>query len=74
MPTNTTYVPGSISVGLPGGTCVLLGTTEDDDADDAAEIDGYTANYNTGTKTVTANVGTVAGLASVAVAFKVTIN
>lgn len=74
VPTNTTYVPGSISVGLPGGTCVLLGTTEDDDADDAAETDGYTANYNAGTKTVTANVGTVAGLASVAVAFKVTIN
>lgn len=74
VPANTSYVPGSISIGLPGGTCVLAGTTEDDDADDAAETDGFTADFNAGTKTVTANVGTVAGLGSVAVAFKVTIN
>ncbi|WP_254913773.1 hypothetical protein [Sphingobium sp. Z007] len=74
VPSNTTYVPGSISVGLPGGTCVLAGTTEDDDSDDTAETDGFTANYNGGTQTVTANVGTVAGLGSLAVAFKVTIN
>lgn len=74
VPTNTTYVPGSISVGLPGGTCILTGTAEDDDADDSAETDGFTADYNSGSNTVTANVGTVAGLASVAVSFKVKIN
>ena len=74
VPANTSYVPGSISIGLPGGTCVLVGTTEDDDANDSGEVDGYTANFNSGTNTVTANVGTVSGLGSVAVAFKVTIN
>jgi uncharacterized repeat protein (TIGR01451 family) len=74
VPDKTTYVPGSISAGLPGGTCVLLGTTEDDDADDATENDGYTASFDAATKTVTANVGTVVGLGSVAVAFKVKID
>lgn len=74
MPSNTTYVPGSISAGLPGGTCILVGTTEDDDADDSAETDGYIAAFDSSTKTVSANIGTVAGLGSVAVAFKVTIN
>ncbi|MET0371295.1 MAG: hypothetical protein ABW039_07950 [Sphingobium sp.] len=74
LPTTTTYVPGSISVGLPGGTCVLLGSTEDDDSSDSAETDGYTASFDSTTNTVAANVGTVGGLGSVAVAFKVTIN
>lgn len=74
VPANTTYVPASISIGLPGGTCVLAGTTEDDDANDSAEVDGFTANYNSGTNILTADVGTVGGLGSVAVAFKVTIN
>lgn len=74
VPANTTYVPGSISIGAPGGTCVLLGSTEDDDDSDTGELDGFTASFNTASKTVTANVGSVAGLGSVAVAFKVTIN
>lgn len=74
VPANTTYVPGSISIGAPGGTCVLLGSTEDDDDSDAGETDGFTGAFNAGTKTVSANVGTVLGLGSIAVAFKVTIN
>lgn len=74
MPSGTTYVPGSISVGTPGGTCVVLGSTEDDDANDAGETDGFTASYDGAARRVTANVGNVPGLGSVAVAFKVTIN
>lgn len=74
VPANTTYVPGSISIGVPGGTCVLLGSTEDDDDSDVGEGDGSTAAFNGGTTTVSANVGTVPGLGSVAVAFKVTID
>lgn len=77
IPVKTTYVPGSISIGLPGVlgiSCVVNGSTEDDDADDAAETDGYTGSFDTSSKTVAAHIDTVAGGASVAVAFKVTIN
>ena len=77
IPPNTTYVPGSISLGLPGAAgvaCVLAGSTEDDDANDAAETDGLTGAFDTGTRTVTAGIAAVPGGASVAVAFKVTIN
>lgn len=63
IPTGTTYVASSVTYGSPGGTCVLTPTA----------IADATA-FNASTKTVTANVGTVAGLGSVAVAFKVTIN
>lgn len=74
VPANTTYVPGSITIGTPGGTCVSLGSTEDDDADDAGETDGVTASFNSTTRNVNAMVGTVGGGGSIAVAFKVTIN
>ena len=63
IPTNTTYVAGSTAVGLPGGTCTLLGAAQDD-----ATV------FNATTKTVTVNVGTVAGGGVVAVSFRVTIN
>ena len=63
IPTGTTYIAGSVSVGLPGGTCTLVGAPQDD-----ATV------WNGATKTVSVNVGTVPGLASTAVAFKVTIN
>jgi uncharacterized repeat protein (TIGR01451 family) len=63
VPANTTYVAGSITTGLPGGTCVLAGTPISD-----------ATGFNPTTKTVTANIGTLAGGASTAVAFKVTIN
>ncbi len=74
VPANTTYVAESIVTGAPGGTCMLLGVAEDDDDQDAGETDGVTASFNTATKTVTANVGTVGALGSIAVSFKVTIN
>lgn len=77
IPANTTYVPGSLSMGAPGvlGTsCVLLGSTEDDDADDGTETDGLTAAFDTASKTVTARVATVPGLGAVAAAFQVKIN
>jgi uncharacterized repeat protein (TIGR01451 family) len=63
IPNGTTYVAGSVSMGVPGGTCILAGTPI---ADSTA--------FNASTKTVSVNVGTVGGLGSVAVAFKVTIN
>ena len=63
VPANTTYVAGSITVGLPGGTCVLAGAPVSD-----------STGYNSTNKNVSVNVGTVGGGASTAVAFKVTIN
>jgi uncharacterized repeat protein (TIGR01451 family) len=74
VPANTTYVPGSITIGAPGGTCVLLGSSEDDDADDATETDGVTASYNSTNRNMNATLGTVGGGGLAAVAFKVTIN
>lgn len=76
VPATTTYVPGSISLGLPGVpgvACVLLGSVEDDDANDAGEIDGFTGAYDTSSKTVTAGIATVLGGASAAMSFKVII-
>lgn len=63
IPANTTYVAGSITTGAPGGTCVLLGTPVDD-----------ATGFNSTTKNVNVNVGTVGGGGTVAVAFRVTIN
>ncbi len=77
IPAHTTYVAGSISIGTPGvlGTaCVVGGSTEDDDANDAGETDGATANFDTASKTVTARIDRVGGGGSTAVAFQVTIN
>jgi uncharacterized repeat protein (TIGR01451 family) len=76
IPANTTYVPGSISIGGVGllGACLLNGSTEDDDDTDAGEPDGYTGSFNGGTKTITATIPTVAGGTSVAASFRVKIN
>ena len=76
IPTNTTYVPGSIQVGALGGltSCLVGGVPEDDDTDDAAEIDPYRGSFNTGNSTVTAVVPTLLGGTSIAVSFRVTIN
>ncbi len=68
VPANTTFVPNTLTIGAPGvaGTsCTLasLGTTT-----------GYTGAYDTSTKTVTATIPSVAGSASVAASFRVTIN
>jgi uncharacterized repeat protein (TIGR01451 family) len=77
LPAATTYVPGSISIGTPGVlgiACVVNGSTEDDDADDGAETDGFTASFDGSGKIVAAHIDTVAGGGAIAVAFKVTIN
>jgi uncharacterized repeat protein (TIGR01451 family) len=77
MPANTTYVPGSISIGTPGVlgvACVVGGSTEDDDASDATETDGATASFDTATRTLTATIDRVIGGGTTAVAFRVTIN
>ena len=77
VPTHTTYVPGSISIGTPGVlgiACVASGSPEDDDADDSGDSDGAIANYDAGTKTLTARLDRVAGGGSTAVSFKVKID
>lgn len=77
IPANTTYVPGSITIGLPGllGECTLAGgEAQDDDADDANDGKVYQANYNAGNKTVTTLMPTVGGGAQLNASFRVTIN
>lgn len=76
VPTNTTYVPGSISLGGlgVGDACLLNGTVEDDDADDASEVDGYTASFDSANRKVLANIPAIAGGGAVAATFRVKIN
>lgn len=77
LPANTTYVPNSITMGTAGVlgvTCTVLGTAEDDDGDDAAEVDGRTAAYDGGARTWTGRIATVPGGGAVAASFRVKIN
>lgn len=76
IPDHTTYVPGSISVGGLGlgDVCLTSGSLEDDDADDAGELDGFTGSYNSSTKAITATIPTVLGGASIAASFRVKID
>ena len=74
VPANTTYVPGSITIGGLGGAgqCVLNGYPQNDDGSPAAGP--YGGGFNAATKTVTATIPTLPGGASVAASFRVTIN
>ncbi len=65
VPANTTYVPGSITLGDVGllGACIL----------NPVAVADSTA-YNGSTRTVTAAIGTLAGGLSKSVAFRVTVN
>lgn len=74
VPANSTFVPGSISVGTPGllGACILLGTSEDDNDTGADETDLYGGTFD-GT-TVKATLPTVLAGTGMAVAFRVTVN
>ncbi len=65
IPANTTYVPGSISVGGLGtaGVCLTSGVTQSD-----------ATAFNPTSKVVTATIPTVAGGTSVAASFHVKIN
>lgn len=74
LPANITYVANSLTIGLPGGTCVLAGTVQDDDTDDANEPGTYRGSYDATARRVTALIPTVGGSGTVNAAFKVTIN
>lgn len=74
VPANTTYVPGSITVGGvgTGGVCVVNGFAQNDDG---SNVTGpYRGSYNAGSRTVTATIPTLLGGTSVAASFRVTIN
>ncbi|WP_375421331.1 hypothetical protein [uncultured Sphingomonas sp.] len=73
IPTGTTYVAGSINVGLAGSglACVLAGTNI---ADDGSSTGPYTGSFNAGSKTVIARIPTIPGSTSAAASFNVTIN
>lgn len=74
IPANTTYVPGSITVGGvgAGGVCLVGGFPQNDDGSQATGP--YTGSFNTATKTVTAGIPTLVGGTSLAASFRVTIN
>lgn len=74
IPANTTYVPGSITVGGlgTGGVCLLNGFPQNDDGSPATGP--YSGSFNTTTKTVTAGIPTLLGGASLAVSFRVTVD
>lgn len=74
VPANSTFLPGSISVGTPGllGACILLGTSEDDNNTGGDETDLYGGSFD-GTR-VTATLPSVAAGTGMAIAFRVTVN
>jgi uncharacterized repeat protein (TIGR01451 family) len=75
LPGNMTYVPGSIVVGtagVGGANCILLGTSEDDDATGADETDLYGGSWD-GT-TVRAMMPQVTTLVPMAVQFQATVD
>ncbi len=74
IPANTTYEPGSLSIGGIGlaGACLVNGFPQNDDGTQAAGP--YIGSYNASTKTVTATIPTLLGGTSVAAAFRVKIN
>ena len=73
IPANTSYVPGSITVGGIGtaGACLVNGVPI---ADDGSTTGLYTGSYNSTTKTVTATIPILAGGTSLAASFRVTVN
>lgn len=74
IPANTTYVPGSITIGGLGigNTCVLNGFAVNDDGS-AVLLSPFGGSYDAGTKTVTAIIPTLLGGTSVQASFRVTI-
>lgn len=74
IPANTTYVPGSITVGGvgTGGVCLVGGFVQNDDGTQATGP--YTGSFNAATRTVTAGIPTLLGGTSLAASFRVTIN
>ena len=74
VPANTTYVPGSLSVGGigTGGVCLVNGIPQNDDGSNTTGP--YRGSYNAATRTVAATIPTLPGATSVAASFRVTIN
>ena len=72
IPANTTYVPGSITVGGIGaaGACLVNGFAV---ADDGSTTGLYSGSYNATTKTVSATIPTLLGGTSLAASFRVTV-
>lgn len=76
VPDNTTYVPGSLSIGGLGGTCVLNGEAQDDDADDANDGKTYQGSFDATAGTggrVTAIIPRLGGGLQLNASFRVTI-
>jgi uncharacterized repeat protein (TIGR01451 family) len=76
IPTNTTFVSGSLNTGgtVTSGVCNSDGTSEDDDNTGTDETDPNGANFDTGTKTVTATIPSIAANATSTAIFRVTID
>lgn len=76
IPANTTYVPGSISIGAIGaaGICLTGGVPQSDDPNATVAAGTAHGSFTSSSKTVTAVFPTVAGGTSLAASFRVTIN
>lgn len=74
IPANTTYVPGSITIGGigTGGVCLTGGFPQNDDGTQAAGP--YRGSFDAATKTVTAIIPTLVGGGSLAASFRVKID
>ena len=74
VPPNTSYVPGSLTVGGlgTGGVCLTNGFVQSDDGSNTTGP--YRGSYTAGTRTVTATIPTLLGGTSVAASFRVTID
>jgi len=71
LPPHTSYVSNSIKV---GGTCLLGGEQQDDDANDTGDGTQFGGSYDGATRTVTATLPSVIGPVPVAAVFRVTID
>lgn len=74
IPANTTYVPGSITVGGigAGGVCLVNGFTQNDDGTQG--LGPYRGSYDGANRRVTATIPLLLGGTSVAASFRVTVN
>lgn len=74
LPAHTTYVAGSMKSqgSVTAGNCNADGAAEDDDASDAGELDGATANFTS--NTVKFNLVTVLPATTVTALFRTTVN
>jgi uncharacterized repeat protein (TIGR01451 family) len=74
VPTELTYVTGSIQSGAGVGmTCAGATTSEDDNATDADDTDGFAASFNAGTFTVSGTVTTLPAGQVAAIRFNATV-